>query len=45
VAAGRSNPDIAAQLLISRRTVESHVSHILGKLEVGSRWEIRVPAS
>jgi DNA-binding CsgD family transcriptional regulator len=45
VAAGRSNPDIAAQLLISRRTVESHVSRILGKLEVGSRWEIRVPAS
>jgi len=25
--------------------VESHVSRILGKLEVGSRWEIRVPAS
>ena len=44
VAAGRSNPDIAAQLFISRRTVESHVSRILAKLQVSSRWEVRTVA-
>jgi DNA-binding CsgD family transcriptional regulator len=41
VAAGRSNPDIAAQLYISRRTVESHVSRILAKLQLSSRWEVK----
>jgi len=40
VAQGRSNPDIAAELLLSRRTVQSHVSHILTKLGVHSRIEI-----
>ena len=40
VADGRSNPDIAAHLLLSRRTVQAHVSHILDKLEVHSRIEI-----
>lgn len=40
VALGRSNPDIAAELVLSRRTVETHVSHILAKLEVPSRREV-----
>ncbi|HEV2374141.1 MAG TPA: AAA family ATPase [Streptosporangiaceae bacterium] len=40
VANGHSNPDIAAELYTSRRTVEAHVSHILGKLNVRSRMEI-----
>jgi DNA-binding CsgD family transcriptional regulator/tetratricopeptide (TPR) repeat protein len=40
IAAGRSNPDIAAALWLSRRTVQSHVSHILTKLDARSRVEI-----
>jgi DNA-binding CsgD family transcriptional regulator len=40
VAEGRPNPDIAANLFVSRRTVEVHVSHILSKLGVRSRVEI-----
>lgn len=37
VAAGRSNPDIAAELHLSRYTVQTHVSHILAKLTARSR--------
>jgi len=44
LAEGRSNPDIAAQLFVSRRTVESHVSHILAKLQLTSRWEVKAAA-
>jgi DNA-binding CsgD family transcriptional regulator len=40
VAAGRSNPDIAAELSLSRNTVHTHVSHVLAKLTAGSRAEI-----
>jgi len=40
IAGGRSNPDIAAELFLSRRTVETHVSHILTKLGARSRIEI-----
>jgi DNA-binding CsgD family transcriptional regulator len=40
VAHGQSNPDIAAELQLSRRTVQTRVSHILGKLGVSSRVEI-----
>jgi DNA-binding NarL/FixJ family response regulator len=45
VAAGRSNPDIAAELVISSRTVQTHVSHILRKLSLTTRTDIHpVPA-
>jgi ATP/maltotriose-dependent transcriptional regulator MalT len=37
VAAGRTNRQIAAQLVISERTVETHVARILGKLDLRSR--------
>jgi DNA-binding CsgD family transcriptional regulator len=37
---GLSNPEIAAKLLLSRRTVGTHVSHILKKLDVHSRIDI-----
>jgi DNA-binding CsgD family transcriptional regulator len=40
VADGRSNPDIAARLFLSRRTVDVHVSHILTKLTARSRVDI-----
>ena len=37
---GMSNPEIAAKLLLSRRTIATHVSHILKKLDVNSRTDI-----
>jgi DNA-binding CsgD family transcriptional regulator len=40
VAEGRSNPDVAAELFLSRNTVQTHVSHILAKLGARSRAEI-----
>jgi ATP/maltotriose-dependent transcriptional regulator MalT len=39
VAAGRSNPQIAAELVISPKTASVHVSNIIGKLGVSSRGE------
>jgi DNA-binding CsgD family transcriptional regulator len=40
VAQGQSNPRIAETLYLSRRTVETHVSHILAKLGARSRVDI-----
>ena len=45
VAEGYSNPDIAEQLSLSRRTVESHVSRILAKLRITSRQEVKARLS
>jgi DNA-binding NarL/FixJ family response regulator len=37
VAAGETNRAIAAELILSERTVDRHVSNIFNKLEVSSR--------
>ncbi|MFI1400650.1 BTAD domain-containing putative transcriptional regulator [Streptomyces sp. NPDC020681] len=37
---GKSNPEIAAKLELSRKTVQAHVNRILGKLHVDSRADI-----
>ncbi len=39
IARGASNRDIAGELMISERTVKSHVTNILGKLGVRSRTQ------
>jgi DNA-binding NarL/FixJ family response regulator/tetratricopeptide (TPR) repeat protein len=40
VADGLSNPQIAERLYISRRTVQTHVSHIFTKLDIASRAQL-----
>lgn len=45
VARGLSNTDVAQHLVLSRRTVESHMSHILGKLGLPSRSQLIVSAA
>jgi DNA-binding CsgD family transcriptional regulator len=45
VADGLSNPEVASRLFVSRRTVETHVAHILGKLNLRSRVDIRLAAA
>jgi DNA-binding CsgD family transcriptional regulator len=42
IAEGRSNSDIARELYISLKTVKSHVSHVLTKLDVTSRTQVAV---
>ncbi len=37
VAVGRSNPEIAASLVLSEKTVARHLSNIFAKIDVGSR--------
>jgi DNA-binding CsgD family transcriptional regulator len=37
VAQGRTNPEIATSMGISRKTVAAHVEHILAKLDVDRR--------
>jgi DNA-binding NarL/FixJ family response regulator len=45
VARGETDRRIADQLYLSRRTVSSHVSNILSKLDVASRREAVVTAA
>jgi DNA-binding CsgD family transcriptional regulator len=45
VAEGLSNPQIGARLFISRRTVETHLSHIFTKLDVSSRAQVAALAA
>ncbi|HET9517068.1 MAG TPA: LuxR C-terminal-related transcriptional regulator, partial [Actinoplanes sp.] len=42
VAQGKTNKDIAAALVISRRTAESHVENILTKLDLANRGQLAV---
>lgn len=42
---GLTNREIGARLFISRRTVETHVSHIFRKLDVSSRVELAAKAT
>jgi DNA-binding NarL/FixJ family response regulator len=37
---GKTNGEIATELFLSKRTVETHVSHILSKLGLSSRAQI-----
>ncbi len=40
IAAGKTNREIAEALVLGERTIETHVSNILGKLDVASRREV-----
>lgn len=40
LAEGLSNKEIATRLVISQRTVETHVDHVLGKLGIASRAQV-----
>ncbi len=40
IAQGRSNGEIANELVLSKRTVEKHIAHILWKLEITNRSQI-----
>ena len=42
IADGHTNREIAEQLYVSRRTVETHVAHAFQKLGVRSRTQLAV---
>jgi len=39
IAAGRSNKQIAQELIVTVGTVKTHINNIYGKLDVGSRTQ------
>ena len=45
VALGLTSKDIAARLVVSKRTVDSHLEHILGKLGYNSRVQVAALAA
>jgi DNA-binding CsgD family transcriptional regulator len=45
VAEGRSNRNIAEQLLVSRRTVATHLEHVFQKLGHANRVELAADAT
>jgi len=44
VAQGRSNQEIASELFISEKTVKTHVSNILNKLQLQDRTQLAIYA-
>jgi DNA-binding NarL/FixJ family response regulator len=45
VAQGRTNPEIADELLMGRATVKTHVSNILRKLDLTNRTQLATHAA
>ena len=39
-AGGKSNPEIAQALFVTRKTVETHLGHVYRKLGIGGRGQL-----